>query len=153
MRQLTRLMIVDDELHDIGFMMQFFEEALSECTFETFASAELALARLNFENERGDNPTLADDPDIIILDLELGAMNGFDFLKALRKDETLKQIPVVVISGADTKQAIDKAYEAGANAMFRKPSSLQDYRSMIGAIVDYWKKTARHAAVPAGAPA
>ncbi|WP_164159410.1 response regulator, partial [Stenotrophomonas maltophilia] len=72
-------------------------------------------------------PTLTEDPDIIILDLELGAMNGFDFLKALRKDETLKQIPVVVISGTNTKQAIDKAYEAGANAMFRKPSSLQDY--------------------------
>jgi CheY-like chemotaxis protein len=145
MRQLTRLMIVDDELHDIGFMVQFFQEALSECTFETFASAEQALARLHFQDERGDNPALADDPDIIILDLALGAMDGFDFLKELRKDETLKQIPVVVISGDDRPQAIDRAYEAGANAMFRKPSSLQGYRSMIGSIVDYWKKTARHA--------
>jgi CheY-like chemotaxis protein len=146
MRQLTRLMIVDDELHDIGFMMQFFQEALSQCTIETFATAEQALARLNFENERGDNPSLTEDPDIIILDLALGAMDGFEFLKVLRKDETLRQIPVVVISGDDRPQAIDRAYEAGANAMFKKPSSLQDYRSMIGSIVDYWQKTARHAA-------
>jgi CheY-like chemotaxis protein len=87
MRQLTRLMIIDDELHDIGFMMQFFQERIEGCAFETFSSAEEALARLHFEGERGDNPVLAEDPDIIILDLKLGAMNGFDFLKALRKDE------------------------------------------------------------------
>ncbi|CEJ10123.1 response regulator [Phreatobacter sp. AB_2022a] len=146
MRQLTRLMIIDDEVDDVDFMIRFFEEALDGCSFETFASAEQALARLRFDDARGDNPPLSDDPDIIILDLELGAMNGFDFLKVLRRDETLRQIPVVVISGSDSRQAVDKAYEAGANAMFRKPGSLDDYRAMISSIVDYWSKTARHAA-------
>ena len=52
----------------------------------------------------------------------------------------------MVISGSDSRQAVDKAYEAGANAMFRKPGSLDDYRAMISSIVDYWSKTARHAA-------
>jgi CheY-like chemotaxis protein len=146
MRQLTRLMIIDDELHDIGFMVQFFQERIEDCSFETFSSAEEALARLHFESEGGDNPVLAEDPDIIILDLKLGAMNGFDFLKALRKDELTRHIPVIVISGDNSQQSVDQAYEIGANAMFRKPASLDGYRSMIGSIVDYWQKTARHAA-------
>lgn len=146
MRQLTRLMIVDDELHDIGFMMQFFQERITDCSFETFSSAEEALARLHFEDASGDNPALSEDPDIIILDLKLGAMNGFDFLKALRKDELTRHIPVIIISGDNSKQSIDQAYEVGANAMFRKPGSLDGYRTMIGSIVDYWQKTARHAA-------
>jgi CheY-like chemotaxis protein len=146
MRQLTRLMIIDDELHDIDFMMQFFQERIHDCSFETFASAEEALARLNFEGEDGDNPQLAEDPDLIILDLKLGAMHGLDFLKALRKDDMTRHIPVIVISGDTSRHALDQAYEAGANAMFRKPSSPADYRNMIGSIVDYWQKTARHAA-------
>ncbi|MCA0316928.1 MAG: response regulator [Proteobacteria bacterium] len=146
MRQLTRLMIIDDELHDIGFMVQFFQEQIEGCSFETFSSAEEALARLHFESEDGDNPVLAEDPDIIILDLKLGAMNGFDFLKVLRKDELTRHIPVIVISGDNSRQSVDQAYEIGANAMFRKPASLDGYRSMISSIVDYWQKTARHAA-------
>lgn len=144
MRQFTRLMIVDDELTDIGFMIQFFEEALPDCQIETFTSAEEALARLHFEGVDGDNPALADDPDVIILDLKLGAMSGFDFLRRLRSDELTRHLPVVVISGDDTRASVDKAYEAGANAMFRKPVSLAGYRSMIGTIVAYWKTTARH---------
>ena len=146
MRQLTRIMIIDDELHDIGFMIQFFEERLPDCSFETFSSAEEALARLHFSDARGDNPALPDDPDIIILDLTLGAMDGFEFLKRIRRDELTRQIPVIVISGDGSSQSVDKAYEAGANTMFRKPSSLEGYRAMIGAIVESWQKTARHAA-------
>ena len=146
MRQLTRIMIIDDELHDIGFMIQFFEERLPDCSFETFSSAEEALARLHFSDARGDNPALPDDPDIIILDLTLGAMDGFEFLKRIRRDELTRQIPVIVISGDGSSQSVDKAYEAGANTMFRKPSSMEGYRAMIGAIVEYWQKTARHAA-------
>jgi CheY-like chemotaxis protein len=146
MRQLTRIMIVDDELHDIGFMIQFFEECLPDCTFETFSMAEEALARLHFSDARGDNPALPDDPDIIILDLTLGAMDGFEFLKRIRADELTRHLPVIVISGDGTSQAVDKAYEAGANTMFRKPTSLQGYRAMIGSIVEYWQKTARHVA-------
>jgi len=139
-------MIIDDELHDIGFMLQFFEERLPGCAFETFGSAEDALARLHFTEARGDNPPLPDDPDIIILDLKLGQMDGFDFLKTLRNDEHTRHIPVIVISGTDAPRAVDRAYEFGANAMFSKPGSLDGYRSMIGAIVDYWQRTAGHAA-------
>ena len=135
MRQLTRLMIIDDELHDIGFMLQFFEERIPDCAFETFSSAEEALARLHFAEARGDNPELVEDPDIIILDLRLGAMDGFDFLRALRGDESTRHIPVVVISGDTARPAMDKAYECGANAMFHKPVSLDGYRAMIGTIV------------------
>lgn len=144
MRQLTRLMIIDDELTDIGFMIQFFEEALPDCQIETFTSAEEALARLHFEGVNGENPPLTEDPDVIILDLKLGAMTGFDFLNAVRADELTRHLPVVVISGDESRASVDKAYEAGANAMFRKPESLAGYRRMIGTIVTYWKNTARH---------
>lgn len=141
---ITRLMIVDDELHDIGFMMQFFTEALPNCQFETFSSAEEALARLHFTEARGENPQLPEDPDIIILDLALGAMNGFQFLQKLRRDEMTRHIPVVVISGDNSRQSVDQAYELGANAMFHKPHTLDGYRTMITSIVGYWTQTARH---------
>ena len=149
---ITRLMIVDDELYDIGFMMQFFAEALPACQFETFSSAEAALARLHFTEAQGENPQLPEDPDIIILDLSLGAMNGFQFLSALRRDEMTRHIPVVVISGDNSRQSVDQAYELGANAMFHKPQSLNDYRTMIESIVTYWTQTARPGGVANGRP-
>lgn len=145
MRQLTRLMIVDDELHDIGFMLQFFEERLPDCAFETFNTAEEALARLHGAEPRGGGPVQAEYPDIIILDLRLGAMDGFEFLSAVRRNELTRGIPVVVISGHASPRSVERAYDFGANAMFRKPESLEGYRAMIGSIVDYWQRTAGHA--------
>ena len=53
-------------------------------------------------------------PDLIISDIIMPKMNGFEFLEELKKDEELKKIPVIVISNSGQPVEIDRARELGA---------------------------------------
>ena len=60
-------------------------------------------------------------PDIILLDLEMPNMDGFDVLNHLAADEDLSRIPVIVVTGREDVAAIDRAYKAGATSFVVKP--------------------------------
>lgn len=65
-------------------------------------------------------------PDIVLLDLLLPKMNGFDFLKYFKADATLKNIPVVVLSNLGDQENIDKAKDLGAIDYFVKSGTNLD---------------------------
>ncbi len=62
-----------------------------------------------------------DKPDIIFLDTHMPVMSGMDTLKAIRESNTLKDIPVIAISGDAFKESIEEAINAGANEYITKP--------------------------------
>jgi len=62
-------------------------------------------------------------PDIILLDIVLPKMNGFDFLKLAQADASLKQIPVIVLSNLCNTESIEKAKELGALDYFVKSNT------------------------------
>lgn len=65
-------------------------------------------------------------PDIVLLDLLLPKMNGFDFLKYFKADAALKNIPVVVLSNLGDQENIDKAKNLGAIDYFVKSGTNLD---------------------------
>ena len=65
-------------------------------------------------------------PDIVLLDLLLPKMNGFDFLKYFKADATLKDIPVVVLSNLGDQENIDRAKDLGAIDYFVKSGTNLD---------------------------
>lgn len=60
-------------------------------------------------------------PDIILLDLEMPRMDGFEVLRKLRADEATARLPIMVVTGREDVGAIDKAFEAGATSFVSKP--------------------------------
>lgn len=95
------ILLVEDE----GFLRRIFKGRLVKEGYEVtdVESAERALERL---------PELR--PDLIILDLYLPKMSGFDFLKLLKADPALRDIPVVILSGLGQESDIRKGLELGA---------------------------------------
>jgi len=61
---------------------------------------------------------LAERPDVIVLDLAMPRMTGWEFIRLLRQDERMSGIPVVTLSGQDARES---AIQAGANAYLEKP--------------------------------
>ena len=65
-------------------------------------------------------------PDLILLDLLLPGLNGFEVLKKVRAESDLKAIPVIVFSNLGQKEDIEKAKEAGANDFLIKANFTLD---------------------------
>jgi DNA-binding response OmpR family regulator len=63
----------------------------------------------------------ADPPDIMLLDLEMPRMDGFETLAHLRADPSVAPIPVIVVTGREDISAIDRAFDAGATSFLVKP--------------------------------
>jgi DNA-binding response OmpR family regulator len=59
--------------------------------------------------------------DIALIDLDMPRMDGFELIERIRRDETLKRLPVVVVTGREDMIAIDRAYSLGATAFVIKP--------------------------------
>jgi len=66
-------------------------------------------------------------PQIILLDILLPKTNGFDILSAIKKDDTLKQIPVIIASNLDSDKDVNRGYSLGAGDYIVKSNlSLND---------------------------
>lgn len=60
-------------------------------------------------------------PDILLLDLEMPLMDGFEVLAALRADERHRHLPVIVVTGREDVEAVDRAFQLGATSFVVKP--------------------------------
>ena len=63
-------------------------------------------------------------PLVIVLDLNMPAMDGFAVLQELKSDAFLAEIPVIVVSGTQSDEEIQRAFALKANGVFRKPINI-----------------------------
>ncbi len=77
-------------------------------------------------------------PELILLDLNLPLVSGFEVLEFLKANSELRRFPVVVLSGSSNPAEIERCYAAGANSYICKPFGLQQVFDMAAQIVSYW---------------
>jgi two-component system, chemotaxis family, response regulator Rcp1 len=77
-------------------------------------------------------------PDLILLDLNLPKKNGREVLEAIKADEDLKRIPVIVMTTSRAEQDIYKAYNLNANCYVTKPVDLDEFLNVVRSIEDFW---------------
>ena len=86
---------------------------------------------------------LNDKIELILLDLNMEVMNGFEFLKIRQNSELAKKIPVVVLTSSHRIEDIDLAYELGANAYVEKPVNPKAFINTIISIDEFWLTLAK----------
>jgi CheY-like chemotaxis protein len=64
-------------------------------------------------------------PDLVIMDMGMPKMNGFEAIRALKRDAATKAIPILALTGATTAADRDEAYEAGCDGYESKPIDIQ----------------------------
>ncbi len=70
-------------------------------------------------------------PDVILLDIEMPVMDGFAVCESLRKDDTLKHIPVVILTATNNPKLNERAFKAGADIVTLKVLSTERLINMI----------------------
>jgi CheY-like chemotaxis protein len=93
---------------------------------------------LNFLRREGELHKAAPRPDLILLDLNMPRMNGREALKEIKADESLRSIPVVILTTSDFEQDVLRSYDLGANSFITKPVDLNKFFHIIGQIEKYW---------------
>lgn len=77
-------------------------------------------------------------PSLIILDIQLPKMDGFEVLKQLRLHEKTRYIPVVVLTTSKEEKDISECFELGANSFIRKPVDFLKFNEIITQVGKYW---------------
>ena len=77
-------------------------------------------------------------PDLILLDLHLPYVNGYDLLEEIKGDHTLKNIPVIILTSSVSDEAIAQTYRLNANGYLSKPVGGEALNEVIRLFKNYW---------------
>jgi two-component system, chemotaxis family, response regulator Rcp1 len=77
-------------------------------------------------------------PDLVVVDLNLPLLNGHEVINMVKSNSKLRSIPVMVLSGSDQAADVQKAYDLGASAYFKKQSGLDETEKMLLALANFW---------------
>ena len=93
---------------------------------------------MDFLHQRGDYSSGVPRPDLILLDLNMPGMGGKEFLKRIKDDKKLKQIPIVIVTTSDLEKDIIDSYNLQASGYVRKPVTLDGFKEVMERIGEYW---------------
>lgn len=77
-------------------------------------------------------------PDLMLLDLNLPAIDGRTVLKTIKEDPALKSLPVVVLTTSEQEEDILRSYNLGVNSYIAKPVDFEKFMTTIQALGEYW---------------
>lgn len=131
-----RILFVDDSPSDRELVLAAFETIqLSNGVTALQDGAEA----LDYLYRRGEFEDFSGGlPAMILLDLKMQKVDGFQFLRQIRNDPALRLIPVVIMSSSREEQDLLKAYQLGANAYVVKPLQFGDFIEAVKNIGTFW---------------
>jgi len=77
-------------------------------------------------------------PHLMVLDLRMPRLNGFDVLEWLRKQPGLKRLPVTILTSSDLPMDINRAYDLGVNAYLVKPQDSAKMSHVLKRLQEFW---------------
>ncbi|MBI5687451.1 MAG: response regulator [Verrucomicrobia bacterium] len=132
--QPINILLVEDSPSDVRLMREALKDAKVLNTLHVAGDGVAAMAFLRNQGEHADSPR----PDLILLDLNLPKKDGREVLAEVKEDETLKRIPVVVLTTSSAEQDVVRTYNLRANAYVTKPVDFKEFLKVIRTIEDFW---------------
>jgi DNA-binding response OmpR family regulator len=131
-----RILIVEDDPKDVELTMTALEEYnLANEVVVTGNGAEA----LDYLYCRGKfNTRSSDNPAVMLLDLKLPKVDGLEVLRQIKSDDSLKMIPVVVLTSSREEKDMIASYKLGVNAYVVKPVDFHDFVNAIRELGVFW---------------
>jgi CheY-like chemotaxis protein len=129
---------VEDDPGDQKLIKYALDVQQSHSNLKIVGTGEDALSYLEgCKKQRSENPW----PDLILLDLNMPGIGGKEFLRCIKSDEQLKDIPVVIVSTSDAESDIEDSYELCAAGYVQKSVNPDELRRIIQKLIKYWFAT------------
>jgi CheY-like chemotaxis protein len=136
MHRATILVVEDNDDH-VFLLKHAFQKAEVTNPLQVASTGEDAIAYLAGTGKYSDWQQFP-LPSIVLLDLKLPGLTGFDVLKWIRQHPSLKALRVAMLTSSDLSQEIKMAYELGANAFLTKPVDLDRLVEMVKMLRVHW---------------
>jgi CheY-like chemotaxis protein len=133
----SNLLIVEDSPEDYEATVRVLRRSGLKNPIYRCVDGEDALDFL-YRRGRYADAVLSPRPGIILLDLNLPGTDGREVLEAVKGDERLRRIPVVVLTTSGDERDINMTYDRGANSYFQKPVDLEGFVRAVTMLKDYW---------------
>jgi len=133
------VLLVEDDPGDVLMTREAFEHNKLRNRLSVVADGVSAMEFLRKEGEHPDAPT----PDLILLDLNLPRMDGREVLQALKADERLRSIPVVVLTTSEAEEDVVRSYSLHANAYVTKPVDFDRFIDVVRQIDEFFVEVVR----------
>lgn len=134
------LLLVEDEPGDARLMQLAMQKNGYAADLRYASDGHEAF---RFLQRKGEQFADAPRPDLILLDLKMPGQGGMEFLEAIKKDENLRAIPVVVVTTSALETDVLIAYRLGAAGYVLKPVDVNEFVAAIHSLGQYWFKLVR----------
>jgi len=131
------ILVIEDDPNDLFFIKRAFSTLQANCAMQAVGDGAEAIDYLRGVDDYANRDRFP-LPALILMDLKMPRVDGFEFLAWLRREPGLKIIPVVVFSSSNLEHDVRRAYELGANSFIVK---LQDNTALpdtLKTLASYW---------------
>lgn len=133
----AHLLLVEDNSMDIELTLDAFHEAKLLNTIYVVKSGLEALDYLLGNGKYSDRQEYP-LPNLVLLDLKLPGIDGFEVLEKIKATPVLKRLPVVILTSSKEEGDRALSYDRGANSYLVKPVSFEGFLGIVREINGYW---------------
>ena len=137
MARSPNILLVEDDPNDALLVTKAFQKTLAGIPLHAVVNGQEAVNYLKGEGLYADRARYP-FPDIVLLDLKMPLMNGFDVLRWIRQQPRLKRLPVIVLTGSVQDSDARLAYEVGANSYVIKPTDFNRLLETMKILGSFW---------------
>jgi|SRR6266404_5999727 len=145
------ILLVDDNPIDLVFFGRAAKRTLFNIRLQTLTAGQQAIDYLEAKGAYHDRSRYP-WPELIVLDLKMPEVSGFDFLAWRKASALFSSIPVIIFSGSNEPDDVKRVFELGANKHIVKPTDLEDWERVIQEIWDFGTQGTAFLKQKGGAP-
>jgi CheY-like chemotaxis protein len=128
------ILLVEDDPGDVLMTQEALADSKVANNLHVVSDGEAAMDFLHGRGEHEGAPR----PGLVLLDLNLPRMDGREVLAEIKEDETLRRIPVVVLTTSESEEDILRSYDLHANAYVTKPVEFEQFVHVVRQIDDFY---------------
>lgn len=136
----AEILLVEDNAGDVRLIQETLRDCKLRNNLHVARDGVEAMAYLRREGDNAEAPR----PDLILLDLNMPRKDGREVLAEVKDDESLRRIPVVVLTTSDNDKDLLQSYDLHANAYVTKPLDLDNFVELVRSIEDFWLTIVRY---------
>lgn len=130
------ILLVDDDAGDCRLVQESLKDSPHSSQLHVVNTGQAALDYLR-KSARG-----KDRPDLVLLDLNMPGKTGFETLREIRSEESLTDLPVIILTTSTEERDVLESYRLHANCFVSKPTSFDDFGATVREIEAFWSDTA-----------